>query len=539
MKAAKWLEHMRSLHRDEGGQVLPMVCVMMLGLVGVGALGLDVGHAQYTYRMLQASTDADALAAAQAMAKPTSTVATINGGTTAKPVGSTGVVASYSSAPGGWNVRSSLTNVSVTSSLKCLATLQAEGLPCVGTIPFNAVQVSQSMTLPTFFGGLVGKSSLPISVTSTAAARGGAPRPTNVAVVIDTTLSMQFYDDNCSQTQMQCALNGFQVLLKSLQPCGLYQSSCNPQNNQATNSFDRVAVFTFPNVTTSSAYIDSDCPATMQANSKYNSTNDPIYGVISMWPVSPTYPNSSVSGYPGIANGAPYSFPSATATSYSPAAGSATYQLTSFLSDYRLADSSTSLNAASPLVMAAGAVTGCNGMEPSNWDGDIGTYYAGAIYAAEAALVSEQSQYPGSENVLIILGDGDSNSPQTNGSSWTNFASTATSNGLYPSWVNECKQAVTAAQAATSAGTLVYTVAYGSSAITGCSTDTSSSPYLNNPCDAMGAMASAPQMFYSDWKQTGSDGTCTSSQPAVSLNSIFAAIASDLSTARLIPNNTT
>ena len=99
-------------------------------------------------------------------------------------------------------------------------------------------------------------------------------------------------------------------------------------------------------------------------------------------------------------------------TSYSPPAGGGTYQLTGFLSDYRLADSSTSLNSASPLVMAAGAVNGCNGMEPSNWDGDIGTYYAGAIYAAQAALTYEQTQFPGSENVMIILGDGNSDSPQ-------------------------------------------------------------------------------------------------------------------------------
>ena len=53
-----------------------------------------------------------------------------------------------------------------------------------------------------------------------------------------------------------------------------------------------------------------------------------------------------------------------------------------------------------------------------------------------------------------------SNSPSV-GSAYTNFPSPATSNGTYPSWVNECLQQVTAAQAATSAGTLVYTVAYG------------------------------------------------------------------------------
>ena len=52
-------------------------------------------------------------------------------------------------------------------------------------------------------------------------------------------------------------------------------------------------------------------------------------------------------------------------------------------------------------------------------------------------------------------------------------------------------------------------------------------------------IASAPQMFYSDYKQAGSNSTCLSSQPAVSLNEIFQAIASDLTSPRLIWNGTT
>jgi hypothetical protein len=54
----------------------------------------------------------------------------------------------------------------------------------------------------------------------------------------------------------------------------------------------------------------------------------------------------------------------------------------------------------------------------------------------------------------------------------------------------------------------------------------------------MSAMASAPQYFYSDYHQSGSTSICVAGQPVTSLSGIFTAIAADLSTARLIPNNT-
>jgi len=60
---------------------------------------------------------------------------------------------------------------------------------------------------------------------------------------------------------------------------------------------------------------------------------------------------------------------------------------------------------------------------------------------------------------------------------------------------------------------------------------------MKNSC-TMSAMASAPQYFYSDYHQSASASTCVAGQPVTSLSGIFTAIAADLSTARLIPNNT-
>jgi hypothetical protein len=188
-------------------------------------------------------------------------------------------------------------------------------------------------------------------------------------------------------------------------------------------------------------------------------------------------------------------------------------------------------------VQAAGGVIGCGTMAPPNYDGIFGTYYAGVIYAAQSALVAQKAANPGSANVIILLSDGDATAPQTNGNN-TVMGSPATGSGQYPSWVGECGQAVVAAKYATSQATLVYSVAYGSEP-TGCASDQNAGSYPNiNPCATMAAMASASQYFYSDYHQSGSTSTCVAGQPVTSLSGIFTAIAADLSTARLIPNNT-
>jgi hypothetical protein len=204
------------------------------------------------------------------------------------------------------------------------------------------------------------------------------------------------------------------------------------------------------------------------------------------------------------------------------------------------------LNSTSNLVKAAGGVSSCGGMSPSNYDGVYGTYYAGVLYAAQSSLVAQQAANPGTQNVMILLSDGDATAGETsNGSpsccngSYQVFATGATNLGVYPSWVGECGQAIVAAKAAALAGTHVYAVAYGSEP-TGCLTDQNAGTYPNvSPCDTMADIASAPQYFYSDYKQSGSSSTCYASQPVTSLSAIFASIGGDLTTARLIPDSTT
>jgi hypothetical protein len=177
-------------------------------------------------------------------------------------------------------------------------------------------------------------------------------------------------------------------------------------------------------------------------------------------------------------------------------------------------------------------------MIPPNYDGDIGTYYAGVIYAAQSALTAQQANYSGSKNVLILLSDGDATAPKSDdfyGTTVYPMPSPATSNGTYPSYVNECAQAVTAAAYAASQGTRVYSIAYGSET-SGCASDTS----RITPCETMQRIASSPAYFYSDYAQSGSgiDQDCVGTgATTTSLQQIFAAVAGSLTVSRLIPNS--
>jgi len=302
---------------------------------------------------------------------------------------------------------------------------------------------------------------------------------------------------------MQCGLAGVRVLLQHLDPCGTSQVVCTITAGNATNSVARVSIFTFPQMTYPTVGYNSDCGSST--------------------PTATTY-----------------TFPAAGATSYIPgnSASSTTYRVTEFLSDYRLSDTATSLYNGSLLTIAAGGVNGCSGMGAPANAGNYGTYYAATIYAAQAALTQAKTANPGSQNVLIIVGDGDANAPHTNGQ-YTVMGAGATANGKYPSWLGECGQAITAAKAATAAGTTVYSVAYGSPSV-GCTTDVGMGDYANvQPCNEMAQIASHWWDFFSDYKQTGSASTCVAAQSEVALSDIFLQIAGDLTEARLISDGAT
>jgi len=576
----------RFLLADDGGQVLPWVAVATVVLICTSALVLDVGNALVAQRKLQASTDAAALAAAQSISGTTTTYQTVAG--------------NYGADTGGKNTYSGLNVGTPSVTGLCLSTVQSWGIACTTsggkvTIP-NAVRVTQSATINTFFAGIFGKPTLALSATATAA--NARPLPYNIALIVDSTLSMNAVDSNCNNlTQEQCALQGVRQLLTGL-----------------STSYDHVALFTFPNVViapgspagvaigSNGAAATYKCTTTTPSKSGtiayYNGTSAG-YGYTPLLYNTDNNGSDSSGGssqsnslpdqvhyqppWTGIAWAMPYTFPPkpTDTTGYTIPTGTdaATYQVTPFLEDYNTTSGDTNtLVGSSALVQAVGGVSGCGGIVPSSYDGDFGTYYAGAIYAAQAALLKEQTTHPNSANAIIILGDGDSNSPQTwgpmysmpdtathaettygtnsalttNGYTYPASWPTAGSGGSYPSWKGQCGQAIDAGQYAatykvgsTTNGTAVYTIAYDANT-SGCTTDKNAGTHANTtPCKALQLMAtqdgSSPTgYFYSDVNSSGSGCTAnTTNSGLTAISDIYLNIQKKLSGARLIPDSTT
>jgi hypothetical protein len=245
--------------------------------------------------------------------------------------------------------------------------------------------------------------------------------------------------------------------------------------------------------------------------------------------------------------------------------------VTPFSNNYKINDAATSLYTSANIVKAAGYTgTSCAGIYPK---GGSGTYYAQVIYAAQAALVAQQAANPGSKNALIILSDGDATAtvtyttPQKTAIATTSQLQPSSTNSLngvafnnptsvtYPSAVGECGQAVIAAQAATQAGTQVFTIGYGAPNSGSCTSDQTYTGSGNatyggaawpaashggdngrQSCDSLAAMASKQINFYSD-NANSCSAINASNANITALANIFHQITSTLTKPRLIPNN--
>ncbi len=509
---------MRRFLKNQSGQAAVMVMITATAMMALSAASIETGHVYYAYQKLVASTNAAVMAGAQAM--PNTTTATT-------------YVAQYSSQTGELNANSMLTNVTATPTFKCFGTVSSSlNVPCQtstgGSGGYNGLAVTQTATVPLWFGGLVGMTKMNVSYTAEAAMAGGQNSPWNIAVIVDTTNSMSTSDGGvqCSGTRLSCALLGVQALLNDLYPCGLGQTC----TNSGVTYVDSVSLFVFPAVTSSTASKDTACP-----------TSNPTIVA--------------------------YTFPDPPSNTTLPTAD--TYEVTSFSNNYKTTDAATSLNQGAPIVIAAGdsGKSNCSGIQAP---GGEGTYYAQAIYAAQSALLVQQAANPGSQNAIILLSDGDatacaSNANTTAGACNTksqlvatqgtlNGTGTKTSNPTgyqsyaYPSALGMCGQAVLAAQAAANAGTAVYTIGYGSPTSGGCTSDKTYTATVSTkggswgpgkqPCQALAAMASTTSNFYSDDAE-GCEATAPSNQNLTKLTAIFRAIVDNMGEPRLIPPGTT
>jgi Flp pilus assembly protein TadG len=218
------------------------------------------------------------------------------------------------------------------------------------------------------------------------------------------------------------------------------------------------------------------------------------------------------------------------------------YEIVGFDNNYRASDTATTLSSTSDIVEITSITkaTPCLGTP-----GGLGTYYADAISAAQAALVAEQAanvtaKQPAGQNVIIFMSDG-------------NASSSATQMGPLKSTTGECQAAVTAAQNAAAAGTTVYTIYYDDNGTTPTCTNpdvdtgnyTGAAPKgacytLQQMADAPGATAGTyvndqPKLFYSI---DGTSSPCPANSSYTTIADIFQHIVSTLTNARLVPVGT-
>src|ERR1035441_2064611 len=173
----KNLAFFRYMVNDERGQALPSVVLAMIGLLGMAGVTGRLARAYVVRMELQNATNAAALAAAGMVYNTSSST---NASTFANNY-SSGVI-------GNKNFDSKLQVVHTSVSTKCLNTLMPNGSGCPGA-PDNAVVVTQSTSVPTFFMKLFGFNSVTVSATATSSMQGIA-QPWNVAIIVDSTGSM-------------------------------------------------------------------------------------------------------------------------------------------------------------------------------------------------------------------------------------------------------------------------------------------------------------------------------------------------------------
>ena len=544
---------MRGFLKDELGQSAVVLLVTISVIMSLAGAAIETAHVYYVYRMLQASTNASALAAAYEMPDI---------GPSSNPSAGTAYynLYQYSAQTGEDNATNLMQNVSISANFYCSSATSGtlnvgcqtppsgEGSCSGSNSACNAVTATQQATIPLWFGGLFGFKTITVSASATAAMRGGTNTPWNIAIIMDTTSSMNDTDSGaqCTGTQIQCALQGLQILLGDLGPCSLGQT-CNSTTTTVT-PVDSVSLFVFPALVSTTANLQKDyvCQTSNPTSVAYTITN-----------TSPAYP--TFTGTPGPMPSSNLTLPSGD-----------TYQVLGFANNYKASDTA-GLNQAAPMVIAAGdsGVSGCKGLQAP---GGEHTYYAQAIFAAQAALAAQN--VPGAKNAIIILTDGNAtacgvnanttygacsgsdiiategtlNGTCTSSRSCTNTNSTTVT---YPSALGECGQAVLAAQTVANLGTAVYTIGYGAlnkggnSSSGGCASDKTYSASVttnggtwgpgDSPCQALAAMASSATNFYSD-DADSCLATSTSNQNLKKLTQIFAAITNNLTIPRLIPN---
>ncbi len=162
--------------RDETGQALLILVVFLVVLLGMAGFAIDVGHAYLVQRQLQAGVDAAALAGAQELPDQSRAISTAH---------------AYGPDPTGSNPNALTTvdNATVDVQLKCVRTVGCSSRRGRR----NAVQVTASSNVSTWFAKLVGHDSFTVHAQATACSPCTAKK-FDIVVVLDRTGSMEGAD---------------------------------------------------------------------------------------------------------------------------------------------------------------------------------------------------------------------------------------------------------------------------------------------------------------------------------------------------------
>jgi hypothetical protein len=350
----------RRLREDESGAVIVVVAIMITALIGLAALAIDIGNLAYTQRRLQATADMAALAGAAEIGCTTCASGTEN---TAANL--------YSGTAGSKNAQPNLTITMVSGYPKgrCLTGFGANsGVfynahtgACTGLDGYNAMEVQEQATVPFTLGQVFGFGPVTLTATSLAGASGTGGLPAmNIMIVLDTTASMNDADTNGSSST--CGVSN---------PTRIQCATFGVRTllNELLPTMDQVGLMVFPQVSTGTVSDDYSCSSSA---------------------IPTVEPYSTTSG--------------------------ATYQIISSSDNYRASNSSSTLSGSSQLANAAGySGTGsCAGVKSK---GGEGTYYAGVINAAQAALVATDTTgvcaTQKCQNVIIFLSDGGAGNAST------------------------------------------------------------------------------------------------------------------------------
>ena len=431
-------------------------------LLGFAAVSVDAARAYVVWNQLQASSQAAALAAAKDI------------GTGGTPLTTAALYSSVTASDKNYIRGVTTTMVSGYPKLLCFSHAAASGLACTTNqtpnTSVNGVQVIQTATIPLYFAGILGFHSINLTSGATALMAGQALPPLNVMFIVDATASMGSNDAVCGATRLGCAIGGFEALLADLWPCTYASNnpgaSCGAvANHNVANPYDEAALLQFPGVGVAPTGAACGSLATVAYAGVTGKTSKTTTTTTLTFAATPAFNTGNNTGNvalvtdmtnPSYIQVNTYIKSKTTTTalmSTTPTAGDTigsgdsiavwppVYQIIPLSSDYKTSDAATTLNAASDLV-------GC--LQTLKSPGGFATFYADAIIVAQQQLTANARS--GVRNVIILLSDGEANATSASGK--VNMVSQG------PNWLtttasNECKAAVTAAQAAAGAGTWV------------------------------------------------------------------------------------